>query len=169
MKAQFIARNIVFILCLGVVLSSGCAKFIKPEIGAVARPEARISLSEDQAKGKPLETKELNIAYTLSGTAESFTLSGYVLFDRSLINSFPVASRFFLKMSFLDGEGRVIETADITPVFNVFGTAPEKMAFKFAGMPPAGSKAIAFNYFGIFRANPPDSSGNWEIYYFPFD
>ncbi|EKD35492.1 MAG: hypothetical protein ACD_75C01890G0002 [uncultured bacterium] len=169
MKSHCMARTFTVFLCLGVLLWSGCANFLKPETGALARKEARILLGESGVKEKVLATNDLKIIYSVAGGSDSFTLSGRVVFDRSVSDSFPVITKFFLKMSFLDGEGRVIETVDITPVFHTFGSVPDKLDFNLSRVPPAGSKAIAFNYFGGFRSNPPDMSGTWDIYYFPFD
>ena len=169
MKSHGMARTFTVLLCLGVLLWSGCANFLKPESGALARKEARIPLGESGVKEKILATNDLKITYSVAGDSDGFTLSGRVVLDRSVSDSFPIITRFFLKMSFLDGEGRVIETVDITPIFHIFGSVPEKLDFNLSRVPPAGSKAIAFNYFGGFRSNSTDRSGTWDIYYFPFD
>lgn len=169
MKSHCLARTCTVLLCLGVVLWSGCANFLIPEAGALARKEARILLVDSGVKERILATNDLKITYSFAGGDDGFTLSGRLVFDRSVSDSFPVISRFFLNMSFLDGQGRVIETVDITPVFHTFGSVPEKLDFNLSRVPPAGSKAIAFSYFGEFRSNPPDMSGTWDIYSFPFD
>ena len=170
MKSHHVARMFFVIVCLGVLSWSGCANFIKPEIGAVARKEARIPLVENGVQEGVFETNDLKISYSLSGVGEKITLSGYLVFDRSLTNSFPTVESFFLKMNFLDIEGRVIETVDITPIYNTFWRVPEKLELSVSRMLPTGSKAIAFNYFGMFRGERfDDSMGSWEIYSFPFD
>lgn len=159
----------IAVLCLVMLFWSGCANFLKPEIGAVARKEARIPLVENGVKEGILETSDLKISYSLSDVGERLSLAGHLFFDRSLTDSFPVVESFFLKMSFLDSEGRVIETVDITPIFNTFWRIPEKLDLTVSRVQPPGSKAIAFNYFGMFRGDRIDSSDNWEIYYLPFD
>jgi hypothetical protein len=170
MKFHHVSRMFFVIACLGVLSWSGCANFITPEIGAVARKEARIPLVENGMQEGVFETNDLKISYSLSGVGERITLSGSLVFDRSLTNSFPTIESFFLRMNFLDIEGRVIETVDITPIYSRLWRAPEKLELSDSRVLPAGSKAIAFNYFGMFRGERSDDSmGNWEIFHFPFD
>ncbi|HBG18905.1 MAG TPA: hypothetical protein DDY32_06405 [Desulfobulbaceae bacterium] len=169
MKSHRPANTSIIVLCLGVLFCAGCANFLQPETGAVARPEARIALSEKGVQKQTFTAGDVKIIYSLAGAGEPFALSGTIVFDQSLTYSFPIIVKFLLKMSFLDGESRVIETIDITPVFGSFGRVSEKLDFRVSRVAPPGSKAIAFNYFGEFRSNPPETSGTWEIFYFPFD
>lgn len=166
MKLHFSAKTII--LCLGVLFYAGCANFLQPETGAVARPEARIALPEKGVRQQIFAAGDVRIIYSLSSADEPFALNGSLTFDQSLLYSFPIISTFFLKMSFLDGQGRVIETIDITPVYGSFGV-PEKLNIRVSRVAPPGSKAIAFNYFGEFRSNSLEPGDTWEIYYFPFD
>ena len=169
MKSHLPAKTSIIVLCLGLLFWSGCANFLKPETGAVARPEARIVLPENGVQQQTFTAGDVKIISSLAGAGEPFALSGTIVFDRSLTYSFPIITKFLLKMSFLDGEGRVIETIDITPVFGTFGRVPEKLDFRVSRVAPPGSKAIVFNYFGVFRSSPPETGGTWEIFYFPFD
>jgi hypothetical protein len=169
METHRMTRTFTAILCLGLLFWSGCANFLKPEIGAVARKEARIVLVESGVKDKVLATSHLKILYSLSGKGEHFSLSGRVIFDQSVTYSFPIIARFFLKMNFLDSEGRVIETVDITPMYTAFGSVPEKLDFRTSHAAPPGSSAIAFNYFGVFQSTTPEMNGSWDIFYLPFD
>lgn len=169
MKSHLAAKASFIVLCLGVLLWSGCANFLKPETGAVARPEARIALPEKGVQKQTFTAGDVKIIYSLAGAGEPFALSGTIVFDQSLTNAFPIITKFLLKMSFLDAEGRVIDTIDITPVFGTFGRVPEKLDFRVSPVAPPGSKAIAFNYFGEFRTNSREASDTWEIFYFPFD
>ena len=169
MKSHLPAKTSIIVLCLGVLFWSGCANFLKPDSGAVARPEARIALPENDVEKKMFAAGDVKIIYSLSGVSEPFALFGTLSFDQSLTNAFPIIAKFLLKMSFLDGEGRVIDTIDITPVFGTFGQVPEKLDFRVSRMAPPGSKAIAFNYFGEFRTNSREASDTWEIFYVPFD
>jgi len=169
MKSHRSAKTLIILLCLGMLFCAGCANFLKPETGAVARPEARIALPEKAVQKEAFTAGDVTIVYSLAGVGEQFALSGTLVFAQSLTNSFPNITKFWLKMSFLDGEGRVIETIDITPVFGSFGRVPEKLDFRAARVAPPGSKAIAFNYFGEFRSNSREPGDTWEIFYFPFD
>lgn len=169
MQSQLRVRIFVGVLAIAVLLCSGCAGYLKPEVGAVAREEARFPLANEGTKEHSLATNDLIIIFTQSGGEKNLTISGYVVFDRSVTDSFSVIAKFWLKLNFLDGAGRVLETTDISPIFHTFGGVPEKLDFKAVRVVPPGSKAIAFNYFGVFQDSPPESSGSWEIYYFPFD
>jgi hypothetical protein len=152
---------------------SGCANFIKPEIGATARQDARINLHGDGAQKGLFTTKDMDVSYTLSQAGNTCNLSGTVDFDRSLTDSFPNIARFNMKMSFLDAAGKVLDTVDITPLYRSFGPVYDGgLTIKRSCVKPPGAAAIAFNYFGEFK-NYADERGaggsKWIISYFPFD
>jgi hypothetical protein len=158
------------VLWCSVVFLSGCANFLKPETGAIARQEARIDLTEKSVQEDLWKTKDLQLAYSITKSDSTFNFRGELVFDQSLTYSFGTIERFSLKMSFLDGEGRVLETVDITPVYNAFGSVPDRLSIKASGAEPAGAAAIAFNYFGQFRGDNQETGGSdWEIFYFPFE
>ncbi len=149
---------------------SGCANFIKPEIGATAQKEARIELAKDGVKDASWNTDDLELIYSYSQSGDILNFAGTVTFDRSLTDSFEIIKSFFLKMSFLDSEGRVLKTVDISPLFRSYGKVRDELNINKSCGRPAGSTAIAFNYFGQFKAISSDgSSPTWEISYFPFD
>ncbi len=157
---------------LFVLLLSGCANFMKPEIGAMARQDSRVNLKAGGAQNAALDTNDLILTYSYSEEGDTFNLSGTLSFDRSLTDSFSKVKRFFLKMSFLDKDGRVLDTVDITPLISTFGTVPDKMMVKASCPKPAGASAIAFNYYGAFMGYggvEDTSGGDWAISYFPFD
>ncbi len=170
MTTHRVTKVLLVLMWLCVMLLSGCAKFIKPDIGAIARPEARIDLTEKGVQDAAWVTKDLELTYSYAESGKVFNLSGKLAFDRSLTNSFGVIKRFFLKMSFLDNEGRVLETVDITPLFRSYGDVPGWLTVKVSCVKPAGARSIAFNYFGVFRGHDDEmGSAEWDISYFPFD
>ena len=126
MNTQRLVKFFSVVLGLAILVLSGCANFLKPEMGAIARPEARITLPEDGLQDAFWQTKDVVLSYSIATSDTLLNLSGELVFDRSLTDSFPVIKRFTLKMSFLDGEGKVIETRDITPLFSSFGQAPDR-------------------------------------------
>jgi len=157
---------------LSVLFLPGCANFIKPEIGAIARPEARIDLVAAGVQNAAWTTRDLTLTYSYAESDNTFNLSGSLSFDSSLTNSFAFVKTFFLKMSFLDQEGRVIETINITPLISYFVTIPDEIRLRRVSHPkPAGTTAIAFNYFGVFKNGNHEEMGGdgWEIFYFPYD
>jgi hypothetical protein len=160
----------VFILVS--ILFSGCANFIKPEIGAVARQDARIDLTGDDVQNGVFSTSDLVLAYSISESGDMFNISGELSFAQSVTYSFGIIKRFILKMNFLDEEGRVIETVDITPLIHAFGSVPDKTRIKRSSIRPSDASSIAFNYYGAFKGNSNDEGGGgatWDIFYFPFD
>lgn len=165
-----IRRGLILCILLGClgVLSAGCANFLQPETGAVARKEARIALAKDIPAGT-WETGQLRLAYTLSATGDAISLVGKATIDRSVTYSFPVVLKFFLYVSFLDGEGRVLETVDVSPVINTYGGISDNLEVKLSHARPPGAEAIAFHYYGVFKYNSEDSGDTWEIYHFPFN
>lgn len=170
MNIRHLVKVFSVVLCLAVLFLSGCANFLKPEMGAVARPEARIALGQDDVQDAFWQSKDMVLSYSIAQSDTAFNLFGELVFDRSLTDSFPVIKRFIFKMSFLDGDGKVIETVDITPLFSSFGHAPDELKIKFSGVRPAAATAIAFNYYGAFRGSAVAMGGDeWDIFYFPFD
>jgi uncharacterized protein YceK len=170
MTTHRVTKVLLVFMWLCVLLLSGCAKFIKPDIGSIARPEARIDLTEKGVQHAAWITKDLVLTYSYSESGNVFDLSGKLVFDRSLTDSFGVINRFIFKMSFLDNEGRVLETVDITPLFSSYGAVPDQMTIKASCVRPEGARSIAFNYFGVFRGSGEEmGSAEWNISYFPFD
>ena len=162
-------RKSLFILVILLMLpSSGCVHFITPKLGSIAQKEARIPLPETGQTQGTLERQNLRIDYTLSTQEDELELRGTITFNRSLTDSFRVIKRFFLKLNFVDSEGRLLEVKNITPNFSYESNAQEKMALKYKGPISAVAKDIVFSYFGEFRGDMPDLSGTWEVSYNPF-
>jgi hypothetical protein len=170
MSNDVVARIFTMLVCLAVLFWSGCANFIIPERGAIAREDSRIALPDDGVSETLWGGKDLQLSYSITGTGGDLLFSGHVVLDRSITDSFGAVRSFFLKMSFLDGDGHVLETVDITPLFTYQGAVPEKMNIKRSLIRPAGSKAIVFSYYGVFVANYEEGGGtDWTILSFPFD
>jgi len=173
MITQRLAQILLAFVGFGILLFSGCANLHQPETGAIARQEARTSLADGGVKTGVLSTNDLDLVYSITETGNTFNLTGTLEFDRSLTDSFPSIRQFRLKMSFLDNDGRVLQTVDITPLYGYYSYAPGPLPVKVSSPRPSGAGAIAFNYFGSFRGNGGDSDDNggvgWSIFYFPYD
>lgn len=172
MTTHLMTKVLRVLFLITVLFLPGCANFIKPEIGAIARPEARIELVAEGVQNAAWTTRDLTLAYSYAESGNTFNLSGSLSFDVSLTNSFAFVKTFFLKMSFLDQEGRVLETINMTPLISYFVTIPDEIPLKRVSHPkPAGATAVAFNYFGVFKNGNHEEMGGdgWEIFYFPFD
>lgn len=157
--------NVLLILLLAFALL-GCKSYLVPELGIIAKPEARIAFVD----GKNIfSTKDVALEYTLVTGEETLSFTGQLRFDRSLTDSFSVAQSFFIRINYLDGQGRVMESIDITPLIPTRSQVidPIRVSQRLPKM--AGVENVAFNYFGVFRANTRDISENWSILYFPFE
>ena len=113
-------KVVLTLLGLSFLLLSGCRNYLTPEVGVTARQDARIALVEGGVQNGALNTEDVVLDYSFSESGNMFNLAGKLSFTSSLTNSFPMAKRFSLKMSFLDGEGRVLETINITPPISQF-------------------------------------------------
>lgn len=163
MKSQ-----ILFMIFLSSFLATGCARFIIPEVGAVAQEESRVPYAAEKNQDGVLGTKDLILNYTLSTSDNGAALTGELVFDRSLTDSFPIIKTFFLKMNWLDVDGHVLKTVDITPLFGYLSTVPNKLKIDKQIETVPGSQFINFNYYGVFRGEKPDVSEEWDILLFPF-
>jgi hypothetical protein len=168
MSTRLAARICTIIICFGVLLWSGCAHFLQPEKGVTARADARISLADNITTGIR-QTEDLCLTFALEQKVGEFSLVGKLVVDRSISDSFPLIAKLIFYLSFLDADGRVIESFDIAPVINTFGSIPESLPVKLSGVRPPGSKAIAFSYYGEFRSNSKDDGDHWSIHHNPFD
>jgi len=154
------------LLSLSLLILSGCKNFLTPELGAIANADSRIAL---QSGKNVYKGKDLSFTYSLEAGTSDVGIKGRLAFDRGLTDSFPVAKNFFFKMSFLDSEGRVIETVDITPMIKYRNPVvnPLTLAEKKFNR-PAGTTHIVFNYFGVFIGDGSDITEEWEVFQFPF-
>lgn len=168
MAIRLVARLSTLTLCLGIMLWSGCTSFLKPEVGAVARKEARIVLAGDMT-ARSWEKGDVIFKYSLVQKDESLTLTGKIAFTDSLTYSYPQVANFFFYLSFLDDGGKVIETVDLSPLVHTFGAVPDSIPIRLSCVRPPGANAIAFNYQGRFIDGQRDSNGSWDIYHFPFN
>jgi len=155
----------IFLSCL---LATGCARFIVPEIGAIAKEESRVPYKVDEKQDGILATDDLILKYTLSGSDNGARLTGELVFDRSLTYSFPVIKTFFLKMNWLDVDGHVLQTIDITPLYSYLNTLPNTLKIDKQIETVSESKFINFNYYGVFTGDNPGVSEDWYIFLFPF-
>ncbi len=165
MKLKF---NLLIIIGLFCLLTGGCAHYIVPEAGSVASEESRIVYQGGDVQEGLLENKDLKMSYTLSGSDVETRFTGELEFDRSLTDSFPVIKSFYFKLNWLDGEGVVLQTVDITPHYSFRNYAPSKMKIDKTLPVAPGAAAYCFNYFGVFQGEKPDVTEEWDIFMFPF-
>lgn len=160
-------RMVMIAASLAILLLAGCAGFLRPERGTMAGKEGRIALVENLANGT-WATGDVRVTYSLACRDGRCSLQGRLVVEDSINNSFPVIAQFIFYVSFLDGDGKVVETYDITPVIPIYGSTPQSLPLKMEQQQPVGAKFIVFHYYGRFRANPIREGGSWDISHFPF-
>jgi len=168
MKVQIGFRMMILLSMVSVFFLSGCRNYIVPEPGAVALADARIPLPADGLRNAAWQGKDMVIEYSIVPNGTGLLISGTETIDDSITMSFPAALNLQVKLSFLDDQGRVLGTADITPRYSMGYEADKPLSFKAAVVPPAGTSFIAFSYWGSFGGIPRDRTETWDINYFPF-
>lgn len=152
-----------------IVIASGCAKFITPEVGSTARPEARITLGESDIKEAMWQTDYATLIYSISGSDDEGKFSGHLEFHRRLTDTYNVIQNFYLNMSFIGSQGNVLSTVDISPMFSFANTIPSNMEIERDFTKPQGTSGIVFSYFGVFMGASLEPGQEWEIFHFPFE
>lgn len=165
MKIKVCVHMLLGLCCL---LLGGCAGFIIPEVGSIASEDSRISYDGGKLQEGLLENGDLKLQYTLSGGGAMARFSGELEFHRSLTDSFPVIRTFFLKLNWLDEQGKVLQTVDITPAFVIRTLPPNRLKINRDIPVAVGAKAFCFNYYGVFQGEKPDVTEEWDIFLFPF-
>ena len=150
------------------LLLAGCARFIVPEVGAIAEEASRIAYEDKEIQTGVLATKDLVLEYSLIQNEDETRFTGELGFDRSLTDSFPAIKTFFLKLSWLDADGTVIQTEDISPGYRYLSYPPSSLKINTKIDKAPGSKYFCFNYYGVFQGERPDVSEEWGIHLFPF-
>jgi hypothetical protein len=154
------------VIVISLLFLAGCKNFITPELGVIANEKSRIPLES----GKNVyEGKDLKFTYELEAGDDIVRIKGQLSFDRGLTDSFPIVKNIFFKMSFLDGDGRVLETVDITPMFRYKSQALEPLSLKQKEFSrPPGASHFVFNYYGTFHGDTNDVTEDWDVFSFPF-
>lgn len=160
-------RMVLIAAGLAMLLLAGCAGFLRPERGAMTAQEGRIALVENLVKGE-WTTGDVRVNYSLVCRDGKCSLEGRLVFADAITNSFPIITRLFFYVSLVDGDGKVVETYDITPVIPTYGSTPQSLSLKLEQPQPAEAKFMVFHYYGGFRANTIREGGTWEISHFPF-
>lgn len=163
-----VKKGMLALLGICCFFLGGCAQFIVPEIGSIASEESWVIYNGGELQEGLLENKDLKLEYALSGEGEGVRFRGELRFDRSLTDSFPVIKTFKLKLNWLDDQGVVLQTVDITPLFGVRNFSPDRLPVNRTIAVAPGAAAFCFNYYGVFQGEKPDVTEEWDIFLFPF-
>ncbi len=169
---QRIARIAFPILALSLLICilSACSIATTANIGKTVSRKHRIALSEHDNNTSTWQTNDLLVNYTIKNSAEDFSVSGTIHIKESILGSFPAAEAFNLFINFIDHDGIVISTHDISPVFGYRLVVPEQVGFKFDLTQPADAAFFTFSYSGTFRSIgfSGEAADEWEIVHEPF-
>jgi len=168
MKVCIGFKTMLLLNIMAVFFLSGCRNYIVPDPGAVAVADARIALPADGVRSAAWRGKDMIIEYSIFPDGTGLVISGTTTIDDSITMSFPAALNLQVKISFLDDQGKVLGTADITPRYSAGYEADRPLTFKSAVVPPAGASFFAFSYWGSFVGIPRSRTETWDINYFPF-
>ena len=104
MYIDAVVKYLSVVACFVLASLLGCANFLVPEPGTLAREGDRIALNDSSLENGVWQTKDLALTYTISGAGDDLHFVAKLNFDRSLSDSYNVMKNFYLKMSFLDEE-----------------------------------------------------------------
>ena len=151
-----IGFKMIFLLnIMAVFFLSGCRNYIVPDPGAVALADARIALPADGVRSAAWRGKDMIIEYSIVPDGTGLVVSGTTTIDDSITMSFPAALNLQVKISFLDDQGRVLGTADITPRYSAGYEADRPLTFKSAVVTACRGIIFCFQLLGIFCRHTP--------------
>lgn len=158
------------LIVVSLLFLAGCSFLGVPKQGAQAKPDSWSDLEDIAGKKSVFKTDDMNLEYQLTQIGNRYNLVGELSIDRSITDSFTSATYFILMMNFLDINGKVLDSVDLTPLASVDSVEPEAMKVKGSGIIPAGATKIVFSYYGDFKGEGGRrSTDEWEIYYYPFE
>lgn len=158
---------VVAVVVVGLFLG-GCAHYIKPKVGAVAQEDFIVMFDTLKVEPYSIKTDDLQLNYSVVKAGQDVEVKAEAIFGKVLTNTHNRALKFNLVLSFVDSQRRVISAVDITPMFSVAATIPDKGKFEVKGPAPQGSVGIVLNYYGVFGGDQ-GSRDTYELFHFPFE
>lgn len=144
-------------------------------LGQTANPTERIALTGSAisaGKESVWKTADVLIQYSVKEKDGGLTLSGHVDVADSVLNTFPIVSRFSIKVFLLDKNGIAVNYYDVTPRFSYHMYFPSRAPFSAQLPKEQGVTHIAFGYWGTFvEGDTPlrrRSGESWEVFHNPF-
>ncbi len=162
-----ITEIIIFIaLALFVVLACSSTKELYK--GKIANKYDRIHINSSRANSGLWKTKELSVNYTYSSSSDHFNLTGFISISEHITNTYSKIRKLYVRVSFLDKNGRVISTNNINPLYSVGSTPPRKIKFNSNLSLPVEADAFCFSYFGEFKGDADMMRESQYIVKIPF-
>lgn len=147
-----ITEIIIFIAVpLFIVLACSSTKGLFK--GKIANEYDRIHINSSGSNSGLWKTKELSVNYTYSSSSDHFNLTGFISISESITYSYPKLRNLYVRVSFLDNNGKVISTNNINPLYSVGSTPPRKIKFNSNLSLPVEADAFCFSYRGEFKGD----------------
>ena len=141
-------RQIFIVISLLISIMTGCsAQFSSRYLHSIEI--APVLLSQPSPKGF-WQGNEISIAYSIDSYKPLFSLSGTVYLDSSILMSYPVINSFFLRIHFLDGDGKLLSASPIRINFRHHTFAEQEYSFSLSREIPIQVEAFTFSYSGTF-------------------
>ncbi len=162
-------KTVTLLLVIFVFLLPGCRNYLTAEVGALSLKSDRIDFPKDGVKEALWKGKHLDVHYSISRNSDELVISGTITIHDSVLMSFDTVEKLVVKFNFLDSSGRVLGSADITPLYASYGQVTGPLNFKTSTAFVPGTSSFAFSYFGVLFGRLDELSDGWEIFYFPFE
>lgn len=140
--------QIFIVIPLLIFILTGCSAQLSSGYGQSTEIEP-ILLSQSSPKGI-WQGKEISISYSIDSYKPLFSLSGTVHLDSSILMSYPVITSLFIRIHFLDTDGKLLNASPIHINFMHHTFAAQEYSFSFSKEIPFQVEAFTFSYSGKF-------------------
>ncbi|MGB3209794.1 MAG: hypothetical protein WBB19_03720 [Desulforhopalus sp.] len=141
-------RQEIIVIPLLIVIMTGCSAQFSNRYNQFN--EIAPVLFSDTSPNGIWQGKEVSISYRIESYKPVFSLSGTLYIDSSVLMSYPVIRSFFVKIHFLDGEGKLLEASPVRINFSHQSFAEEDYSLSFSEEISAQAEAFTFSYSGRF-------------------
>jgi hypothetical protein len=140
--------QIVVVCTLLAFMMAGCGRQT-PTRYHQAEEIAPVHFSQTSRSGI-WQSNDLSISYTIDSRTPLFSLSGTLELNPSLVMFYPVVDSLFLRIHFLDADGKILSTSPINVSYSYRTYAVRKSSFTFTKEISGQAEAFTFSYSGTF-------------------
>ena len=145
--------EIIIFIAVALFIVPACSSTTELYKGKIANQHDRIHINSSGSNSGLWKTKELSVNYTYSSSSDHFNLTGFISISESITYSYSKISSLFVRVSFLDNNGKVISTNNINPLYSVGSTPPRKIKFNSNLSLPVEADAFCFSYRGELKGD----------------
>lgn len=160
-----------FVILSFLLSTVSCVHNIFSYNGDMVKPENRIPMKEGGPYTSQWKEEDLTVHYDYQKHADTFEISGDVIFANHIVYNYLVFSNFFLTIYFTDATGRIIGDETLTSAG--LGQEIGNLAFHKKHTLPSGAKNFVFAYRGrVADHSSGDSFGltggiDWQFWKAP--